>query len=117
MEAFVVQLREIFPNKSEETIRSILDIIEVETPNDPEQIKFENAVNFLSETGDLLDEAAGYNVSSSTLNDEQMSVHFNNLSEVFSDCCPDYLRHLCEEKAHCFDFEEIFNQLIEGKKK
>lgn len=115
MDAFVTQLREIFPNKSEETIRDILDMIEFETPLDPEEIKFENAVNFLSETGDLLDEAAGYNnAMNSTLSDEEMSVHFNNLTEVFGDCCPDYLRNLLAGKEDCFNFEEIFNLLIEG---
>lgn len=115
MEAFVLQLGEIFPNKSKETIRGILEMIEAETPDDPEEIKFENAVNFLSETGDLLDEAAGYDIPSATISDEDMSMHFNNLSEVFSDCCPDHLRNLCESRAQCFNFEDVFNELIKGK--
>lgn len=92
---FVHQLREIFPNKSEETIQHILQIIYDETPTECGEIIFENAVNLLSESGCEADGVQQEDLS----NQHMLSGFYDQLVQIFPDCCNVYLRELVEKNA------------------
>ncbi|KAF2879984.1 hypothetical protein ILUMI_26187 [Ignelater luminosus] len=115
-------IQELFPNKSIETIKDVIEIVLRQTPLDNEEYQLENVINLLTETTDdvqissekhnsgrisanssneenLLDEAAGH---SRTINEQELSMYFDQLLMLFPDACPSYVRDLCNKRRKTF---------------
>lgn len=130
-------VQEIFPNKSIEAIRDVIEIVLKQTPFDREDYQLENVINLLTETNDtndvvssemcnsgkisassgneenLLDEAAGH---SRTLNDQELSMYFEQLLELFPDACPSYVRDLCNKRLKTFiSLDSLLDEMTSSK--
>ncbi|KAF5278107.1 hypothetical protein FQR65_LT03623 [Abscondita terminalis] len=100
-------IAELFPNKSLQTIREIVDMVKTSSPADSEEQQLENIVNCLMDCTNenenniddvyLLDddEASG----GSRVSETNLSQYFEQIMEIFTDACPSYVRNLCHEKA------------------
>lgn len=111
------QLREIFPNKSEETIQHILNIVNENLLDAPEYI-FESAVNLLSETGGEPNEQHDIVVNQPNEDDtskaEQLPIFYDHLTQIFPDCCTTHLRALVEQNEN-LTFDELCDHLFSSK--
>lgn len=115
----IYQLKEIFPNKPEATIRDMVDLAINQNPLDGPEYILENAVTLLASTGfDEQNEAAGYqddcvdwSANNQLPTDEELSCYYDRLVEMFSDCCTLYLREFLE-KNNTLQFNELCDELI-----
>lgn len=107
-------LREIFPNKSEETILNILGTVQNEIvlsnveQQQHEEYIFESAVNLLSATG------CGTSDENTESDEHQFPLFYDYLMQMFPDCCPTYLTELLQQNHNC-DIDELCDNLFTSK--
>ncbi|CAH0547743.1 unnamed protein product [Brassicogethes aeneus] len=119
-------LREIFPNKSENTIKEMIGLAQEQNPGDPNDLLLENIINLLTESGDSTfdsstvsdneyeaaydDENEGavgydYQQMNASIIGNNLDRIYNHLIEVLPKADPDYLREkadiFCNQPENC----------------